>query len=658
MKYLSETIDFSTITAAEIENATQSSLKQAQNMLEEIYACQNKALSFENVVQKIDDIYAYLETFSGRIFLMGYTHPAQSIRDAAQKSIADFEKFDNQLIVDEKLYRVVKAYTEKNKTIALPAYQQKFVEELIRDFERNGLHLPEKERKKLKAIRDEMAETGILFNKNISDYDDFLIVNETEIQGLSDDYKATHRTIDGTYKIDLSYPSYRPFMKYSESGSKRKELLIKFLNRAAPDNLPVLKKLLRLRAEMADLLNYNTFASYNLVDKMAKTPEAVWAFEQELQEKVRPKAESDYEKLLEIKRCHLNAPNEKELHQWEAAFYTQKLLKEHYEVDEEKVKEYFPLDTVLKGLFSINKTLFNVDFEEVESPKVWHSSVRKFVVKRRNTPLASFYLDLFPRENKYKHAAMFPLISRRKMADGFRRPQAALVCNFPPPTTQKPSLLPHSEVETLFHEFGHLMHHLLSEAELTAQSGTSVSRDFVETPSQLFEKWVWNYDALRLFARHYETQETLPKALFDKMYAAKNVGIGLHTLQQIFYGTLDMTFHDRTKAAPAENTTEVVKRLQNSLLLYPYIENTHFEASFGHLYGYAAGYYGYLWAEVYAEDIFSVFKEKGILNPETGQHYLETILSQGSSQDEMQQIKNFLQREPDQAAFLKAIGLK
>ncbi len=251
---------------------------------------------------------------------------------------------------------------------------------------------------------------------------------------------------------------------------------------------------------------------------------------------------------------------------------------------------------MIDGLFQISQHLYGVKFEEIKDAPVWQKDVRAFNVIQDGKVISRFYLDLYPRANKFSHAASFPMISGKETINGYQMPVAALVCNFPKPTADEPSLMPHGDVETFFHEFGHVLHSVLTQSKLSSFAGTSVARDFVEAPSQLFENWVWNYDALKLFAKHYKTGEVMPKELFDKMYAAKNVGSGLATLQQIFYGTLDFTYHDKYNPEGNESTTDVVKRLQNKITLYPYLEGTHFQAAFGHLMGYSAAYYGYLWS--------------------------------------------------------------
>jgi len=321
------------------------------------------------------------------------------------------------------------------------------------------------------------------------------------------------------------------------------------------------------------------------------------------------------------------------------------------------VKEYFAADAVFDGLFQIAQHLFGVQFEEVKDPSVWNKDVRMFNVKKDGKVIARFYTDLYPRPNKFSHAACFPMIKGKGTPQGYQMPVATLVCNFPAPTEDTPSLLSHSEVETFFHEFGHVLHNVLTTAQLSTQSGTSVSRDFVEAPSQIFENWTWNYSALKLFAKNYKTGEVLPESLFEKMVAAKNVGSGLSNTQQVFYGMIDFTLHDKYDPTSATTTTEVVTELQNSITLYPHLEGTHMQAAFGHLMGYAAGYYGYLWSLVYAQDMFSVFEQNGIMDVETGLRYRDIILSNGGSRDELEMVVEFLGREPNQDAYFKSIGL-
>jgi thimet oligopeptidase len=429
-------------------------------------------------------------------------------------------------------------------------------------------------------------------------------------------------------------------------------------NRAARSNLEVLIKVLMLRKEMAQLLGFETYAEYRVGDRMAKLPQNVWSFENNLVDKLKEKAQLDYDELLMVKRAKLGDESIDVIQPWEASYYSNILLKEKYDLDQNLVKEYFPTDEVIDGLFQIAQHLFQVEFEEVNNPSVWYEDVRMFNVKKDGKVISRFYTDLYPRPNKFSHAACFPMIAGKETPEGYQMPVATLVCNFPAPTEDTPSLLTHNEVETFFHEFGHVLHNVLTTTALSSHSGTSVSRDFVEAPSQIFENWTWNYDALKLFAKNYKSGEVLPESLFEKMVAAKNVGSGLSNTQQVFYGMIDFTLHDKYDPTSATTTTEIVAELQDKITLYPYLEGTHMQAAFGHLMGYAAGYYGYLWSLVYAQDMFSVFEENGVMDVETGLRYRDIILTNGGSRDELEMVVEFLGREPNQDAYFRSIGLE
>lgn len=654
---LNEIVDFQNVTVQYVIDATEKSIRNAKKKLDIIITLNSDDRSFENTMRSFDNMNNDLMKVNELISLLAYVHPNDDIRNKCLESIAEFSKFFNEISLNEDLYKAVKEYESSKEASELLGANKKFLKETVEDFERNGFALPKEKRDDLKIIEDKLSDLGIQFDANISSHEDFLIVTEEQIDGLPDDYKNAHRQDDGMYKISLDYPSYVPFMKYSKSDESRKELARKYKNIAADKNLEILKQILIEREKKAVLLGYKTFAEYRIEDRMAKNPLNVWSFENSLKEKVRIKAERDYKELLEIKKNYTKDDSVKSIESWEASYYNNILLEEKYELDNQKLKEYFELDNVINGLFTISQHLYGVTFEEMKQASVWSDEVLFYEVKENDKLIARFYLDLYPRKNKYNHAACFGMIPGKKIGDGYQIPTASLVCNFPKPTVDVPSLMTHSDVETFFHEFGHLMHDLLTKAELAAQAGTNVARDFVEMPSQIFENWAWDYEALTLFAKHYKTGEILPKELHEKMVAAKNVGSGLHVLQQIFYGTLDMTFHDKYDANGTKSTTELVKELQNEITLYKFQEDTHFEAGFGHLNGYAAGYYSYLWALVFADDMFSVFEQNGIMNQEIGLKLRKIVLERGATVDEMDIVKEFLGREPNEEAFLKSIGL-
>jgi len=406
------------------------------------------------------------------------------------------------------------------------------------------------------------------------------------------------------------------------------------------------------------LLGYNSYAEYRTEDRMAKNPKNVWNFENDLKQQLREKAENDVAEMLTIKSARLGK-NAKTIHPWEAGFYENQVKLKKYKLDREEVRQYFEFNNVTEGLFTIYQRLFNVRFEKVQNPSVWHEDVQMFSIydKTSGALIGNFYLDMFPRANKYGHAAAFSVTMGKMTENGYQKPATALVCNFPKPTDFQPSLLTHENVETYFHEFGHLVHGVLTTSQLISYAGTSVARDFVEAPSQMLENWVWQKESLSLFAKHYETGEVIPEVLLEKMIAAKNINSGTKALQQIFYGIYDFTLNDGFDPDGDKSTTDLIKELKNEITFYPYQEGTHQQASFGHLNGYGAAYYGYKWSEVYAQDMFSVFEANGILNPDIGLKYRRIILEKGGTVDPYELVKEFLGREPNSEAFLRSMGI-
>jgi len=657
--FIGETPPFQTLSPKDVEAASAYLEKEIPAWIDALSAIPDADKTFENTFKAYD---AQLFTFSAivhPIYLLANTTPNAELYEACNAAIPRMSALGNKMSLSEPLYRALKAYAEKPEAQNLDEVSKKFIADTLRGFERQGMNLPEDEREKLMELRNKIAVLSNEFSKNIAGHKDEFILPESRMAGLPEDYLENHRQEDGNYRITLDSPSYRPFMKFAEDDKARAELQKKYLNRAYPKNIDVLKEVIQLRRNLAEMLGYETYAAYRQDELMAKNPANVWEFEKKLAQKVRPKAEQDLQEVLEIKREFLQDPSASQIFSHEAGFFGQKLLKQRYDLDTEALRAYFPLDSVLDGLFHIAEVLFGIQIKEVENPVVWEESVREFKVYENEEVFARFYLDLFPREKKYGHAACFGFLPHCIHADGTKQiPVTALVCNFPKPTEKRPSLLTHGDVTTFFHEFGHLLHNILSTSPLASTAGTSVARDYVEVQSQLFENWAWHYESLQNFAKHYETNEVLPKALYDKMWNAKTVNSGIHTLQQIFYGSYDLSLHDGYDPEGDENTTALYTRLQREITLYPAVPGTHMEASFGHLMGYAASYYGYLWSLVFAEDCFGEFEKHGIFNAELGKKLRDCIYAPGGNLDEMQQLKNFLGREPQEEAFLKSIGLE
>ncbi|SHI64948.1 thimet oligopeptidase [Hymenobacter daecheongensis DSM 21074] len=650
-------IAFGKATKADVQQATATMVTNTKAALNAVYNVPAGKRTFANTMVAFDNLSDGVDRVAGPISILFNASPDSTIRNQAQKALAQISKYGNELALDEKLYRAVKDYSKTKEAQALTGAHKKFLTETIEDYERNGFALTPEKRKELQKLNDKIGDLSLAFGANIAKDQSFMMVSAADMKGLPDDFVKSRTKVGDAYRIGVDGPSYGTFMKYAESEPLRKQLYVLYNNRAADTNLDVLKQILIERQKKAQLLGYKTYAAYQTSSRMAKNPETVWAFETKLVDRVKQKSQQDLEELLVVKRAYLKDPSVKALSPWETSFYSNILMKDKYQLDAEKVKEYFEVNHVVEGLFNTTQQLFGLKFNEVKDASVWHKDARMFEVQRDGKLIGRFYLDLFPRENKYTHAACFGVQSGKQTSKGYQLPTAVLLCNFNAPTPGKPALMSHSQAVTFFHEFGHVMHNLVTTAELSSQSGTSVKRDFVEAPSQILENWAWNYDALKTFAKHYQTGEVLPKPLYDKMQAARNVGSGLAASNQILYGTLDMTLHDKFDPNGAETTTDVLKKLQNQLTPFAYLDGTNMQASFGHLTGYAAGYYGYMWSKVYAEDMFSVFEKNGVMDQKTGLRYRDLILAKGGTDDEYQLVKNFLGREPNQDAFFKSLGL-
>ncbi len=649
-------IDFASITIEDIEEATAAVKEKVDELISEVVNIPTKERSFKNTMAAYDVIDAVVNDVSGIISIISVASPNDDLRNVALEKKNEISEIYNEISLNEDLYQAVKEYSETEEAKSLKDWKAKFLTEIMDSYKRNGFALPKEKRAELKDILDEVSAINNTFNSNIAAFQDELILEEKDMDGLPEDYKKSRLQEDGKYKITMSYPDVFPFLRNAKSSAARKQLLHKFNNRAYDSNKEVLKEIIRKRTELANFLGYDTYADYKMEGTMAEQPDAVWEFLEELSVKVEAKGIADIEELNAYHK-ELGLGDGKYIEPWDRGYVKEQLLINKYEVDAEAVRAYFPIDRVKEGLFSITQSIFGLEYKKVADPSIWHEDVEAYDVYEGKRLIGRFYLDLFPRPNKYGHAACFPIIIGRQTDQGFLRPISSLECNFSAATEDKPALLRHREVVTFFHEFGHVLHSLLTKAEIGLQSGFMVSRDFVEAPSQIFENWVWNYEALSQFAKHYETDEVLPKELFDKMLAAKNVMSGRSALYQIFLSSLDMTLYDGFDLEGDVSIAEMRAELDKKINLLAPMEGSHMETAFGHLSGYGAGYYGYLWSKVFAQDMFSRFEEEGILNKETGIDYRDIILAQGATKDEMQLIEEFLGRKVNQDAFLRSLGL-
>ncbi len=473
---------------------------------------------------------------------------------------------------------------------------------------------------------------------------------------MPDDYiNHLKKTSEGKYIITMDYPDYVPFMENAESDEARRRLSFKFNNRCSDTNVKLMEDAIAIRRRIAKNIGYPTFADYILADRMAKDAETVFNFLNGMRDRLKEKGLRELKERIELKKEREPAADES-LAQWQTSFYNNLLKKKKYSIDHEKIKEYFPLETVIGGMFKVFGKVLGAQFKPADI-ETWHKDVRAYeVLDKEGNLTAYFYFDLFPREGKYKHAACFGIRQGRELDDGsYQKPAAAIVANFPKPNGDFPALMKFSDLVTMFHEFGHVTHNIFTKAKYGRFSGTSVSRDFVEVPSQILENWAYSKDVLKVVSGHYKNpSEKLPDEIIEKLIEAKNMDSGLANLRQLFFGLLDMKYHTLEGDV---DTTALYKKLMKEISLIPMMDGVHPQASFGHLMGgYEAGYYGYHWANVITLDLFSIFEKEGLMNPETGARYRKLILEPGRTYDEAGQVKKFLGRESNEDAFLKSIG--
>ncbi len=612
--------------------------------------------TFENTIMGYERAFDNYGNALGMSGFLSYVSTDKQFRDAANDLQMQISQYMVDVATRRDVYKAIREYTDTNPR--LDPVQAKLVKEMLIGFKNSGMDLNDADLEKFKALNKEKAEYIIKFDKNIQEYKDPLAVTQEQLQGLGEDYiKKLSKTDDGKYLVTLDYPDYVPFMQNADDEQARKELEFKFNRRGGQENVELLEKTLTLRREIARLLGYKNHAELRLEDRMAKNPKTVMAFLKDLQKKLKPLGKKEDKEMIAYKNSK-TGKNSRTLYSWESGYWSNKFRKENLELDSEKIKEYFPSQVVIDGMLDLFGGVFGITFEPVDIP-VWHPDVKAFKIKDKASGelVAYFYMDLYPREGKYKHAACFGLVEGEEKQDGtYQNPFVAIVANLNKPSGDTPSLLKHSEVETLFHEFGHVLHNALTKAKYSAFSGTSVSWDFVEAPSQMLERWAWDPQVLKKISKHYKTGEALPDDLIKRMIAAKNFGAGGMYLRQDFFAQYDMTLHT---ADTTPDTTKLYFELTKKIRGLPLTKGTIPQASFGHIMGgYDAGYYGYLWSEVIAEDFFGEFKKNGIFNPETGLKFRREILEKGGTLDEEKMVENFLGRPADNKPFLKSIGLE
>ena len=663
-----DTAPFSQIKNEHFKPAFLQSIEDARQEIDAI-TLNTDAPSFENTIEALEFSGQQLDRISSVFFNLNSAETNEEIQNIAQEISPLLSEFGNDITLNEALFKRVKSVFAKKDSLDLTAEQDTLLDKKYKSFSRNGANLSEEKKIRLRAIDAKLAKLKLTFGENVlaeTNKYQLHLTDEADLDGLPEGEKEAAAQlavfkgkVDG-WLITLDYPSYIPFMKYAKNRKLRKELSMAFGSKAFHndklDNQKNVLEIAKLRYERANLLGYKTHANFVLEERMAETPEKVHSFLNELLEKAKPAAEREFQQLENFAK---KLDGIERLEKWDSSFYSEKLKQKLFNLDDEKLKPYFKLENVIKGVFKVAENLFGLQFEEVNDIEKYHDEVKTYKVYDNDKNFVSlFYADFHPRAGKRGGAWMTSFKSQWKRNEKNVRPHISNVCNFTPSTKSKPSLLTFNEVTTLFHEFGHGLHGMLANTTYPSLSGTSVFWDFVELPSQVLENWCYEKEALELFATHYQTGETIPMELVKKIKESATFQEGMQTLRQLSFGLLDMSWHG-TNPTDITNVKQHEDEVFKNTSLYPETPETCMSTAFSHIFqgGYSSGYYSYKWAEVLDADAFAYFKEKGIFNKEVATKFKDNVLSKGGTENPMVLYKRFRGSEPKVEALLERAGL-
>ena len=632
------------LAAADFRQTCEDSLAEARGLFEQMEQSPDTK-SVESLLVPLNDLFVKLDLGANKSSLYAVVHPDEEIRTAAEECEQGFSKLGTDISVSRPLYEALGKLDVGNEDDVTRRWKEK----LLRDFRRAGVDKDEQTRARIITLQEELVELGQTFDRNIrEDVRTLALDSIDELDGLPDDYVEAHQPgDDGKIRLTTDYPDYIPFARYAHKDARRKEFAIMFRDRGYPANKGVLNEILAKRFELAQLLGYDNYADYITEDKMVKSADNARAFLEKIVTAARPRSEQDYAVLLE--RLRKIDPDATRVGSWQSSYVSDIVRREYFELDSKVIREYFAYDRVRDGIFDLVASLFDVTIQDWDTP-VWHESVEAYELVENGEVIGRFFLDMHPRDGKFKHAAEFSIMTG---VEGYHLPLSALVCNFPGGDGTE-GLMGHGQVETFLHEFGHLIHDMFAGSQKwVGVSGISTEWDFVEAPSQMLEEWIWDKETLQRFAVNEEGQ-VIPDELVEKMNAARDFGRGIGALQQMFYASISLNYYNRDPAT--FELLPMLQALQEKYSPYEFLEGTHMFANFGHLFGYSAIYYTYMWSQVIALDMFSRFEEEGIRNTNTAMSYREKVLSPGGSRDAADLVEDFLGRPYGFEAFAKRLN--
>ncbi|MEP4890209.1 MAG: oligopeptidase A [Aliiglaciecola sp.] len=664
---------FTQIKTAEIKDSIEEAITNCKNTINRVL--EQETVSWQNVIQPIDEIDDLLSKLWSPVSHMNSVVSNDELREAHDACLPLLSAYGTWVGQHKGLYDAYIQIKQSAEFATLTEAQQKVIDNGIRDFTLSGVALEDSKKQRYGEIKSRLSDLSSTFSNNVMDATlawQKHITDKSELAGLPDSaldaaqQLAQSKELEG-WLFTLDIPSYLPVMTYADNRSLREEMYRAYTTRASElgpnggefDNTKIIEETLALRHELANLMGFKNYAERSLATKMAESTAQVTGFLEDLAKRSKPQAQKDLQDVTEFAKSQHQMS---ELKAWDLAYYSEKLKQQEYSISDEQLRPYFPEKQVVSGLFEVVNRLYKLDIVQRENVDVWHKDVKYYDIVDSNGELrGSFYLDLYARPRKRGGAWMDECQVRRTQVDGqLQYPVAYLTCNFNGPVGDKPALFTHDEVITLFHEFGHGIHHMLTKVDVAGVSGINgVPWDAVELPSQFLENWCWQPEALAFISGHYQTGEALPKDLLDKMLAARNFQSAMQMMRQLEFSLFDFTLHEQYQQENPVNVQNFIEKVREKVSVLKAPEFNRFQNSFGHIFagGYAAGYYSYKWAEVLSSDAFSRFEEEGIFNPQVGSDFLHNVLEMGGSKEPMALFVAFRGREPEVDALLRHSGI-
>ncbi|MFI3256030.1 MAG: M3 family metallopeptidase [Psittacicella sp.] len=670
-------INYPNFSAVETDKIVLTVKKHLEESKEQVLKLlQNKTFTWSNFVAPIDEKSSAFSEYFSPISHLDAVKNTEELRKAIEEILPLSSEYSTWFGQNKDLFNAYQSIANSEEFKSYSPARKKAIENTLRGFKHSGVNLEEEKQKQYAKISLRLSELSHKFSNNVMDSTmkwEKIITDVENLKGLPKNVleamkqNAKSKEIEG-YRVTLDYPILGPILTYCENESLREEIYIAYNTRASDqgplkgefDNTQIIEEILKLKKELANLLGFETYANLSLDTKMAETPKQIEDFLNEITKEAAPIAKQE---VAELQKYALDKFSKKDLKPWDIGFYSEKMKEDLYSINDEEIREFFPEDTVLKGMFEIVNHLYGIVIKEHLNADVYHKDVKLYDIYNKDGSLqGAFYIDLYAREHKRGGAWMNDAVSRYVDEEGvLHNPVAYLNCNFNAPVNKdEPALFSHSDVTTIFHEFGHTLHHLLTQVDVSDVSGINgVAWDAVELPSQFMENWCWNEESLKLISRHYKTNKPLDKFRIEKMMKAKNFHSALFLVRQVEFGMFDIKIYNSKEELNMKSILEVLNSIKKEISPFKILDWTRFPHSFSHIFGggYSAGYYSYLWAEVLSADAFSKFENEGILNQETGLHFLNSIISQGGVYSPMELFTNFMGRKPDPKALLRSYGI-